>query len=132
MSRTRELEKRTFYNGIEEGRKAAYEEDKKIEERKCGVKTYAKKREFGTFENQEVVVIPVGEIEVSPQLDRFVTDLILSEYGRDYRDWIQECYVERMKQILNDPTEFGKAVLKFKKTEHEIHMAHDMEEEEKD
>jgi hypothetical protein len=53
----------------------------------------------------------------------------LSEYGRDYRDWIQECYVERMKQILNNPTEFGKAVLKFKKTEHEIHMAHDVEED---
>jgi hypothetical protein len=30
-----------------------------------------------------------------------------------------------MKQILNNPTEFGKAVLEFKKTEYEIHMAHD-------
>jgi hypothetical protein len=65
-------------------------------------------------------------------LDHFVTDLILSEYGRDYKDWIQECYVERMKQILNSPTEFGKAVLKFKKTEYETHMAHDLEEEEND
>jgi hypothetical protein len=83
MSRSKELEKHTFYDGLEEGRKAAYEEDKEIEERKCGVKTYVKKREFGTFENQEVVVIAVGEIEVSPQLDHFVTDLILSEYGRD-------------------------------------------------
>jgi hypothetical protein len=34
-----------------------------------------------------------------------------------------------MKQILNDPTEFGKAVLNFKKTEHEIHMAHDVGED---
>jgi hypothetical protein len=53
----KELEERTFYDGIEEGRRAANEEDKKIEERKSGVKTYVKKREFGTFENQEVIVI---------------------------------------------------------------------------
>jgi hypothetical protein len=43
-----------------------------------------------------------------------------------YLKWVKKCYVERMRQILGDPTEFGKAVLKRKKSDHCIHNAFDV------
>ncbi len=36
---------------------------------------------------------------------------ILEELGMTYAEWIEQCYLERMKQILTDPAEFGKLVL---------------------
>jgi len=65
----------------------------------------------------EVTVIPT-EIEVSSELDEFVRFEILDEWDMTYPAWITKCYVERIKQILNDPTEFGKAVLERKKRDH--------------
>jgi hypothetical protein len=32
-----------------------------------------------------------------------------------YQSWIQQCYLHRMKEILTNPTEFGKVVLEEKK-----------------
>jgi len=52
---------------------------------------------------------------ISDELHAFVRDEILTEFGRTYKDWIQECYIERMKQILSDPAEFGKGELEFKR-----------------
>jgi hypothetical protein len=44
-----------------------------------------------------------------------------------YPRWIQRCYIERMKQILSDPAEFGKVVLERKKSDHCIQNADDLE-----
>jgi hypothetical protein len=33
-----------------------------------------------------------------------------------YPKWVEKCYVERIRQILGDPVEFGKAVLERKKS----------------
>ena len=64
-----------------------------------------------------VTVVPV-EIEVPWELDQFVKFEILDEFDLTYPKWIQKCYIERMKKILSDPTEFGKAVLEAKKRDH--------------
>jgi hypothetical protein len=45
---------------------------------------------------------------------------ILDEYGRTYKSWIQQCYLHRMREILTNPTEFGKVVLEEKKRDHYI------------
>jgi hypothetical protein len=34
-----------------------------------------------------------------------------------YPKWVEKCYVERIRQILGDPVEFGKAVLERKKSD---------------
>ena len=43
-----------------------------------------------------------------------------------YSKWIEKCYIERMRQILIDPTEFGKVVLERKKSDHSIQNAFDI------
>ena len=58
-----------------------------------------------------VVVI---EIEVPTEIDSFTKFEILDEYGRTYKSWIQQCYLHRMKEILTNPTEFGKVILEEK------------------
>jgi hypothetical protein len=40
--------------------------------------------------------------------------------------WVEKCYIERMRQLLGDPTEFGKVVLERKKSDHYIHNAFDV------
>jgi hypothetical protein len=62
-----------------------------------------------------VVVI---EIEVPTEIDSFTKFEILDEYGRTYKSWIQQCYLHRMKEILANPTEFGKVVLEEMKRDH--------------
>jgi hypothetical protein len=69
-------------------------------------------------------VIPV-QIEISSELDQFVKFEILDEYEMTYPQWIQKCYVERMRQILLDPAEFGK-VLERKKSDHCIQNVQDV------
>lgn len=56
------------------------------------------------------------EIEVPSEIG-FTKFEILDEYGRTYnlQEWIQQCYLHRMKEILTKPTEFGKVVLEEKK-----------------
>jgi hypothetical protein len=43
---------------------------------------------------------------------------ILDEYGRTYQNWIQQCYLHGMREILTNPTEFGKVVSEEKKRDH--------------
>jgi hypothetical protein len=119
--------KDTFYHGMETERERVAKQYEEEEIKKCGVKTYRKKRE--TAEWDMVTVIPVGEIEVPDELDSFVKAEILDGNNGylTYSKWIQKCYVERMKQILNDPAEFGKVVLDQKKRDHCIQNADDLE-----
>lgn len=51
---------------------------------------------------------------------------ILDGFDLTYPRWIQRCYIERMRQILSDPAEFGKAVLESKKRDHCIYNADDV------
>lgn len=71
-----------------------------------------------TPEWDKVTVIPVGEIEVSDELDAFVKNEILDGWSLTYPEWIRRCYIQRMAQILNDPAEFGKVVLQGKIRDH--------------
>jgi hypothetical protein len=86
---------------------------------KYGVVTYSRKSEEY---KSDVVVIPI-EIEVPTELDSFTKFEILDEYSRTYKSWIQQCYLHRMKEILTNPTEFGKVVLEEKKRDHCIQNA---------
>jgi hypothetical protein len=79
----------------------------------------------------KVVAVPI-ELEVSGELDSFVKHEILDEFGMTYPKWIQQCYIERMQQILSNPAEFGKAVLERKKSDHCIQNAEDVDDCEND
>jgi hypothetical protein len=70
----------------------------KEEMKKYGVVTYSRKSEEY---RSDVVVIPT-------EIDSFTKSEIINEYGRTYTKWIQECYLHRLKEILTNPTEFGK------------------------
>jgi hypothetical protein len=85
------------------------------EMKRYGVITYKRK----SVNSGEVTVVPV-EIEVPWALDQFVKFEILDEFGRSYGKWIQQCYLHRMREILANPAEFGKAVLEQKKRDHYI------------
>jgi hypothetical protein len=91
----------------------------KVQLEKYGVITYSRQ---STEHRSDVTVIPV-EIEVSTEIDAFTKNEILDEYGRTYQSWIQQCYLHRMKEILTNPTEFGKVVLEEKKRDHCIQNA---------
>jgi hypothetical protein len=67
-----------------------------------------------------VVVIEIG---VPTEIDSFTKFEILDEYGRTYKSRIQQCYLHRMKEILTNPTEFGKVILEEKKRDHCIQNA---------
>jgi len=79
----------------------------KEEIERYGVVTYSRQ----PSDRPSVEVIPV-EIEVPTEIDSFTKFEILDKYGRTYQSWIQEYYLHRMKEILTNPTEFGKVVLK--------------------
>jgi hypothetical protein len=70
----------------------------KEEMKKYGVVTYSRKSEEY---RSDVVVIPT-------EIDSFTKSEIINEYGRTYTKWIQECYLLRLREILTNPTEFGK------------------------
>lgn len=97
----------------EEEKRRDQEERDANQREKYGVATYERRSE----DAPSVTVIPV-EIEVSWALDQFVKHEILDELGYSYRNWVQECYLHRMREILTDPAEFGKAVLEQKKHNH--------------
>jgi len=63
--------------------------------------------------------VPV-EIEVSRYVDNFVKMEFLEELEITYSEWVERCYKERLKQILNDPGEFGKVILESKKRGHVV------------
>jgi hypothetical protein len=117
-------EERTFSEGLEIGREMIRSRYKEEEIRKCGVKTYERDSREHRFRSK-VTVIPV-EIEVSSELDQFVKFEILDGFDLTYPKWIQKCYIERMRQILSDPAEFGKVVLERKKSDHCIQNADDV------
>jgi hypothetical protein len=86
----------------------------KEEIKKYGVIT--ERRKSSEFRpNVEVISV---EIEVPTEIDSFTKFEILDEYGRTYKSWIQQCYLHRMREILTNPTEFGKVVLEEKKRDH--------------
>jgi hypothetical protein len=95
--------------------------------------TYYESKHYGVVTHKRspseqpssVIAIPV-ELEVSYELDSFVKHEILDEYGMTYPRWIQRCYLERMRQILSNPAEFGKVVLERKKSDHCIQNADDV------
>jgi hypothetical protein len=91
----------------------------KVQLEKYGVITYSRQ---STEHSSDVIVIPV-EIEVPSEIDAFTKSEILDEYGRDYKNCIQQCYLHRMREILTNPTEFGKVVLAEKKRDHCIQNA---------
>lgn len=66
---------------------------------------------------QKIVAVPV-EIEVPGELDQLVKLDILETVGMTYSEWIEQCYRERMKQILTNPTEFGNVLLWHIKRNH--------------
>lgn len=66
-----------------------------------------------TEHRSNVIVVPV-EIEVPSEIDEFTKFEILDEYSRNYKSWIQQCHLHRMREILTNPTEFGKVVLERK------------------
>ena len=112
---------RAFWEGIEREKDRVHKINEEEELERCGVKTFQWKRE--TPEWDKVTVIPVGEIEVSDELDSFVKGEILDGWELTYPKWIQRCYIQRMAQILNDPGEFGKVVLQGKIRDHCIQQS---------
>jgi hypothetical protein len=119
-------QEKTFYDGIEMERERRYRIHEE-ELKRCGVKTYRKKRDVPEWD--KVTVIPVGEIEVPDELDSFVKNEILDGWELTYPKWIQRCYIQRMAQILNDPAEFGKVVLEGKKRDNCIQNSDDLNED---
>jgi hypothetical protein len=116
------VEGRTSWDGIERERDRQHRIHEEEERKKCGVETYHKTRQLPEWD--KVTVIRVGEIEVPVELHSFVQSEILDgEWGLTYPRWIQHCYIQRMKQILNNPAEFGKIVLERRKRDHCIQNA---------
>ncbi|NOJ27094.1 MAG: hypothetical protein DA330_03685, partial [Nitrososphaera sp.] len=59
------------------------------------------------------------EIEMSRELYEFITLTFLEYSGNDsIENFINDRFLERMKQIVSDPTEFGKLMLGNVKTVH--------------
>jgi hypothetical protein len=108
-------------------RKVREEEERErhemYESKHYGVVTHMRNsREY----RSKIIAVPI-ELEVSHELDSFVKHEILSEGELTYPQWIKRCYIERMRQILSDPTEFGKVVLERKKSDYCIQNADDLE-----
>jgi hypothetical protein len=116
VTRNNHKNERGLLDGIEWEKERRHRELEEGEIKRCAVKTYRRKR--GTPEWDMVTVIPVGEIEVSDELDSFVKKEILDGWDLTYPEWIRRCYIQRMAQILNDPAEFGKVVLQEKVRDH--------------
>ena len=72
--------------------------------------TVTTERDSRDVKYQKIIAIPV-EIEVPDELDQLVKLDILETVGLTYSEWVERCYKERMKQILTDPTEWGKIML---------------------
>lgn len=78
----------------EETKRREQKERDAYQREKFGVVTYERRSE----DTPKVRVVPV-EIEVSWALDEFVKHEILDELAYSYRDWVQECYLHRMRDL---------------------------------
>jgi hypothetical protein len=61
---------------------------------------------------QSLITIPI-EIELDSTVHRLIKEQMLwdpFEY-KDFQKWVNQCFKERMDQILTDPKEYGKATL---------------------
>ena len=81
--------------------------------------TVTNERESRYTKYKKIVAVPV-EIEVSRYVDNFVKMEFLEELEITYSEWVECCYKERLKQILNDPGEFGEVILEIKKRGHVV------------
>ena len=72
--------------------------------------TITTERDSRDVKYQKIIAVPV-EIEVPDEVDQLVKLDILETVGLTYSEWVERCYKERMKQILTDPTEWGKIML---------------------
>jgi hypothetical protein len=115
----RYLSQEEWLKRVEDDKEWERQQFEKEELKKYGVVTYSRQ---STEYEPDVTVIPV-EIEVPSEIDAFTKNEILDEYGRDYKSWIQQCYLHRMGEILTNPEEFGKIVLEEKKRDHCIQNA---------
>ena len=81
------------------------------------LRTVTTERDSRDVKNQRIVAVSV-EIEIPGELDQLVKLDILENLGISYSEWVERCYIQRMKQILTDPTEFGKIMLWDIKRQH--------------
>jgi hypothetical protein len=112
-SAQQEIEEAEWLKRREDEKRREQQERDSYQREKFGIVTY----QWRSEDTPKVTVVPV-EIEVSCALDEFVKYEILDELAYSYRDWIQECYLHRMREILTDPAEFGKLVSEQKKRSH--------------
>jgi hypothetical protein len=108
------LDDEELWRRREEQKKLERERYERNELESYGVVTYSRQP---SGYRSDVIVIPI-EIEVPSEIDAFTKAEILNGYNRSYKKWIQECSLHRMREILTNPTEFGKVVLKEKKSDH--------------
>lgn len=83
--------------------------------------TVTNERDSRYAKYEKIIAVPV-EIEVSRYVDNFVKMEFLEELEITYSEWVERCYKERLKQILNDPGEFGKVVLESKMRGHVVNQ----------
>jgi hypothetical protein len=81
--------------------------------------TVTNERDSRDAKYEKIIAVPV-EIEVTRYVDNFVKMEFLEELEITYSEWVERCYKERLKQILNDPGEFGKVILESKKRGHVV------------
>jgi hypothetical protein len=109
MSRTKH--EYTYEDRVRDDKKASDDYDMKH----YGTITYS--RDPRDTKYRKITAVPV-EIEVPWEVDQLVKLSILGELEMTYAEWIEQCYLERMKQILTDPAEFGKLMLPHIKRGH--------------
>ena len=81
--------------------------------------TVTTERDSRNVKYEKIIAVPV-EIEVSRYVDNFVKMEILDELEITYSEWVEQCYKERLKEILTNPAEFGKVVLESKMRGHVV------------
>ena len=65
---------------------------------------------FTRSKTQEVIVVPC-EIEMPTELHSLIEMSILPELNCNFEEFVNDRFVERMRQILTNPEEFGKLML---------------------
>jgi hypothetical protein len=108
MSRTKHEHEYTYEDRVRDDKRENKIRHEEYETKNYGTVTY--ERDPRDSKYNKIVAVPV-EIEVPSELDQLVKLDILPTVGMSYSEWIEQCYHERMKQILTDPAEFGKVVL---------------------
>ena len=106
MSRAKVLKEQDYI--YEDRTRHDKKRDEEYQMKEYGTVTY--QRDPRDSKYKKIVAVPV-EIEVTWELDMLTKMDILTTLGITYSEWVEQCYRERMKQILTDPAEFGKVVL---------------------